>query len=909
MNTFRVCICKEPHADIEIGAERKIRMQTIAENQFTISSDKLKRFVDLVGKKGYPFCPASFTNDHSRRDTFQQTQLFALTFSSENKYIQKHCPDLTFEDILCKSKQYQLPILFAYQMHTWYVTQRKFCVVFLNETPLFSLKEAEVLQEALMTIFPEADRMYSGVIDLRFGGFQVLHLDMGMPTINLDMVLMNLMLYLKNRYGQTNYKRKMIEFADKTGILLDDRKCPRISVEEESAEEVEKIDMNVDENSDRIPHQKNDKNSPCPSIYIVGNGEKLSKLSRLNYHVHFNDNIDHESYMVKTKIHQPYRSDIIATLGFNCRLYHEFESVHNNRKLSFQELFGIATNLARVEAGGKTFQAILGANPILTQEVSQDSWKYYLYLLKNREPYPCNSFCPYCRSCSHGKNILSTCKLKPHQIERVGDEEELFSLKEAHEDFEYNFYKAVESSKKAWHIIQAQTAIGKTQTILKLLQNNPELKVLIAVPTNKLKREVENRARDMGIYLAASPSLHEIAEKLPEDVWNCLETRFNAGKPVMPYIAKVIQTKSAQKADQACRRILKDYLKERDAFYGHEGSAVTTHRRIASVDLSKYDLVIIDEDYIFSTILADRSTIPILAFRKLRNKLPKNDVLREKTKRILKHERQSDFFILDEIDYDKGYDKVNSEINLRELCAATHFCRCEDGQNGKASIAFTKQSQLPSDVKYIMLSATASKEICAYCFGEENVQFYACKKAELCGTINQYYEESMSRNHLKEHPERFEQIKAWSGCDHTITFKKYIQYCTDELYFGNCVGSDTLKGEDIDVIGTPHQPEWIYKLFAFSLGLDTDGDLIANTIVEHNGYRFRFATFDNEWLRRIQFYVIETDLEQAVGRARLLRCDATVNVFSNFPLSQAILRESDCTKNRLSHDNCFSKAD
>ena len=39
--------------------------------------------------------------------------------------------------------------------------------------------------------------------------------------------------------------------------------------------------------------------------------------------------------------------------------------------------------------------------------------------------------------------------------------------------------------------------------------------------------------------------------------------------------------------------------------------------------------------------------------------------------------------------------------------------------------------------------------------------------------------------------------------------------------------------------------------------------------------------------------IIETDLEQAVGRARLLRCDVTVKLFSNFPLRQAILVESE----------------
>lgn len=48
-------------------------------------------------------------------------------------------------------------------------------------------------------------------------------------------------------------------------------------------------------------------------------------------------------------------------------------------------------------------------------------------------------------------------------------------------------------------------------------------------------------------------------------------------------------------------------------------------------------------------------------------------------------------------------------------------------------------------------------------------------------------------------------------------------------------------------------------------------------------------TFDESapMLRNIQFWMIESELEQAVGRARLTRCDRNVNLFSNFPLSQA----------------------
>jgi hypothetical protein len=114
-------------------------------------------------------------------------------------------------------------------------------------------------------------------------------------------------------------------------------------------------------------------------------------------------------------------------------------------------------------------------------------------------------------------------------------------------------------------------------------------------------------------------------------------------------------------------------------------------------------------------------------------------------------------------------------------------------------------------------------------------------------------------------------------------------------HFGNTAGRDEWKGKNIDVIGTYHQQEWIYKLFAHSIGLefDLEADINLNAIVEHNGYRFRFATYEDKALQDIQFYMIESELEQAVGRARLLRCDCTVNLFSNFPLRQANLKISE----------------
>ena len=126
-----------------------------------------------------------------------------------------------------------------------------------------------------------------------------------------------------------------------------------------------------------------------------------------------------------------------------------------------------------------------------------------------------------------------------------------------------------------------------------------------------------------------------------------------------------------------------------------------------------------------------------------------------------------------------------------------------------------------------------------------------------------------------------------------ITFKKYG---IGDMYFGNAIGCDYLKGKDIDVVGTPYQVDFLYKLFPFSIGLDIDEDAVMKSCqVSHNGYMFTFTTYGEEHdvLRKFHFWMIESELEQAVGRARLLRCHCTVNLFSNFPLRQAVMKESE----------------
>ena len=51
-----------------------------------------------------------------------------------------------------------------------------------------------------------------------------------------------------------------------------------------------------------------------------------------------------------------------------------------------------------------------------------------------------------------------------------------------------------------------------------------------------------------------------------------------------------------------------------------------------------------------------------------------------------------------------------------------------------------------------------------------------------------------------------------------------------------------------------------------------------------------------ELLRTVQLYSIESELEQCIGRARMLRRDCTIWLFSAFPCEQAEISIQDYLK-------------
>src|SRR5690606_7858324 len=105
-----------------------------------------------------------------------------------------------------------------------------------------------------------------------------------------------------------------------------------------------------------------------------------------------------------------------------------------------------------------------------------------------------------------------------------------------------------------------------------------------------------------------------------------------------------------------------------------------------------------------------------------------------------------------------------------------------------------------------------------------------------------------------------------------MTYRRDFNNPIKDMYFGNCSGYDSMKGKDMAVVGTPHRNNIEYFLTAKVLGVDfkmTDMTM-SHQKIDYNGFRFKFNCFDHEELRKIQLALIESDLVQAVGRARTL---------------------------------------
>lgn len=872
MQEIKISLDNVSYSEKPAGCEAAKINKRIANKVMTIKDkNDLKNFLENVAENGYTFNPSTFSGGSMKEENFEQMQLMVLDFDGK----------IPFDDVKKRADQLNLPILSAYDTFSSRNHDR-FRVVFLNDVSINNKIAAKIYKSSLLEIFPEADKADKSIAHMYYGGnSKLMYFDETVPTIDLESTIRNMAYSMKNRHGDKHYKEAIKRFAKKNHIGLNKKGLPDISVSEFSTEYNDTF------------LSKNGGNSPNTIICNTSNGRIPPFLT---YMIHLKDERTDHCSVAKTDnpISREYRSDLLIDVEKKCQLFRNFK--YGERKLHHAELFGLAANLYHIESGAAAFGKILSEYPDYYDNEKQKRWDYYLKYFKDMKykPTSCCVFCANSDKCNHGKNILSTVKLKSGMIEKLPEYNETYcSIKELQNNLTLNLNKAVNSNNTEWHIIKAQTAAGKTEAYLRLMSES-EKRFLIVVPTNKLKRDVESRADKMGIHIKATPSLDEIKDDIPTHVWETISDLRRTGQhgEVYSYICSV-----AEKEDITC---LKKYIKKINSLENYNGNIITTHRKFFSMRksiLDKYDEIIIDEDIILTSIAPNQCEIKLSLLNKILDELKGEQEYQkivEKIELALKYTEESAMFKLPSFTWD--YDKDNKPIEgISELTDLPAFCKAKyfmylNTEDLMDSVVFLKPYKFHRR-KYIMVSATVDKDICEYCFGKNNVRFYECTQAAYTGKLIQYYGKSMSRSCIDEDKRILDKIQEWSGFDHLITFKKY-KY--GDMYFGNAIGCDNLKGENINVVGTPYQVDFLYKLLPFSFGLDIDESAeMKPCTVKHNGYRFRFTTYEDDILQKFHIWMIESELEQAVGRARLLRCDCTVNLFSNFPLKQAVMKKFD----------------
>ncbi len=150
---------------------------------------------------------------------------------------------------------------------------------------------------------------------------------------------------------------------------------------------------------------------------------------------------------------------------------------------------------------------------------------------------------------------------------------------------------------------------------------------------------------------------------------------------------------------------------------------------------------------------------------------------------------------------------------------------------------------------------------------------------------------SYSRYCLNHTENILDKLKERTAEDTVITFKAYEEQFDTVYHFGNTEGVNCLAGKNLSVIGIPNVRDYVYGLYGMLAGADVQDDVMSQYLTEHNGYEFYLHTYKDPLLRRFQLWMISSQLEQAVGRARLLRNDCVVKVFAGFPVEQAVFYE------------------
>lgn len=817
---------------------------------------ELAELADLVGNKGYAMIPAHMVGGISAVNCVG-IQLFALDFDHGS----------TFEQVKKKCDLWRLPIAFAYHTYNSSSEEERFRVVFRYHTVIEDTYIIKVVLAMLNKIFSESDSVCINPDRMFLGGKKLIYLD---ESAHIALVQL-LFQFHESLNTNGNYKRSIENFCKKYSIMMFNHRAVMGSDE---------ILSTFQENDDFMN-----------SVII----HKIVENTKTSFFIMESEG-RHKSITCKRK-----QRNLDVNCCDGCRLLDDFNS---GFELSHEERFAILSNLMHIKGGEKHFFDILEK---YYDSAIYEKWKKDVNYIRTYHPKRCSdSFCPYYADCEQAGTIVDTLAIDRKVY--VRKETEYYPLEEAVHCLKQNLEMAYESFDSGIHLIKAQTSIGKTTQYIELIERHPEASFLIAVPTNMLKQQVTEDLLKKGIgkdelFMTLSIDDNIFFQEMKEEIQNAHARGIHnkKGQVLRKYYEEIKDNPSKKIVIEECRKLIKGINAVRD-----ERVIVTTHAyflQMPEVFLKKYT-IIIDEDILQLQILGQSHQVGINCLKELVDQNVSGyagiagRILSAKENEYINISPSPGINPLTEEQMDELMCSENDNIN--DLQYAEVFVKKKDYYSGTWVVKYFCPTKLPR-LKCIVLSATLNANIYKRYFGDRMpITMYPCKMVKYKGNVIQYPYHSLGRRDLSNKMQVFNFVRRLAGEPELeiITFKESASIKgvagmnSQALNFGNTTGINKFAGKNLGIVGTPYKEETAYKLIAFYLGAavnNKDDERPRMRRVEYKDMEFVITTYKDPLLREIQLYSLESELEQCIGRARLLRHACTVYVFSAFPCEQAKL--------------------
>lgn len=480
------------------------------------------------------------------------------------------------------------------------------------------------------------------------------------------------------------------------------------------------------------------------------------------------------------------------------------------------------------------------------------------------------------------RNIYDATVFTKTRVDKLEQEQNLISAEMGREMMREAFNNALK--KKGVHLIKSSVGLGKTSMIKELNQ------CTIAFPNHNLIRE----------FMEKNPKEYATYDNIPNFQNNeyneKIKTLYSKGlyNEVDNLIDKIATgyTLDASWADV----YRKSKLKVKKMQFDSQVPFLCTHSHAVHF-MPKHRTLIVDED-IMGTVLK-KDSIRVSDIVQVMNDVDDPNAKKELISVIeqVMNIMNGDEFVKGKYMQAPKLGNVDTSVIKSSILKSTIDVPIMDFLNSHIwyrdknfgdVIHFIKKNAFPSYETVIILSATANENIYKSFFSDISVVDITNVKHK--GQIKQINDLSYSRLCIKRNMPLVQELVKQGY--NTISFKNF-GLGSKIWYFGNAAGTNAFEGMDLTIIGTPHLHESVYIMTALACNKITIGQAneakMKSMVVEFNGYRFKFHSFENDQIRDIQLNAINGELVQAIGRARLIDNDVKVTVYSNFPMRQAII--------------------